>query len=38
VDLVIGNAFTALTPTADVPPLPARPKQEIPTVARPCEN
>ena len=38
VDLVIGNAFTALTPTADVPPLPVRPKQEVPTVARPCEN
>jgi hypothetical protein len=36
VDLVIGNAFTALTPTADVPPLPARPKQAAPTVARPC--
>ncbi len=36
VDLVIGNAFTALTPTADVPPLPARPKQAPPTVARPC--
>jgi hypothetical protein len=35
-DLVIGNAFTALTPTADVPPLPARPKQPTPTVARPC--
>jgi hypothetical protein len=35
-DLVIGNAFTALTPTADVPPLPPRPKQPVPTVARPC--
>ncbi|SDP65382.1 LytR cell envelope-related transcriptional attenuator [Pedococcus dokdonensis] len=36
VDLVIGNAFSALTPTAEVPPLPARPKQPTPTVARPC--
>ena len=35
-DLVIGNAFTALTPTADVPPLPPRPQQPTPTVARPC--
>ena len=37
IDLVIGNAYTALTPASDVPPLPARPKQEVPTVARPCE-
>jgi LytR cell envelope-related transcriptional attenuator len=37
VDLVIGNAFTALTPTADVPPLPPRPTQAVPTVARPCK-
>ena len=37
IDLVIGNAYTALTPTSNVPPLPARPKQEAPTVARPCE-
>jgi LytR cell envelope-related transcriptional attenuator len=36
VDLVLGSAFTALTPTADVPPLPERPKQPTPTVARPC--
>jgi hypothetical protein len=36
VDLVIGNAFTDLVPAADVPPLPARPKVEAPTVARPC--
>jgi hypothetical protein len=36
-DLVIGNAFTALTPTADVPPLPPRAKQPVPTVARPCK-
>ena len=35
-DLVIGNAFTDLTPTADVPPLTARPLQAVPTVARPC--
>jgi hypothetical protein len=35
-DLVIGNAFTELTPTADVPPLPARPTQAVATVARPC--
>jgi len=37
VDLVIGNAYTDLTPLADVPPLPERPTQEVPTVARPCE-
>lgn len=37
VDLVIGNAYTALVPTADVPPLPPRPKQDVPTVARPCD-
>jgi hypothetical protein len=36
-DLVIGNAFTELTPTADVPPLPARPPQAVPTVSRPCK-
>ena len=36
IDLVIGNAFTELTPIADVPPLPARPTQAVPTVARPC--
>lgn len=36
VDLVIGNAFTGLTPIAHVPPLPARPEQPAPTVARPC--
>jgi hypothetical protein len=36
VDLVIGNAYTGLTPTAQVPALPARPKQAVPTVARPC--
>ena len=35
-DLVIGNAFTSLTPAAEVPPLPERPKQPTPTVARPC--
>ena len=35
-DLVIGNAFTTLKPAADVPPLPARPSQAVPTVARPC--
>ena len=37
VDLVIGNAFTELTPVADVPPLPPRPTQAVPTVARPCK-
>jgi hypothetical protein len=37
VDLVIGNAYTDLVPLADVPPLPERQKQEVPTVARPCE-
>jgi hypothetical protein len=36
VDLVIGNAYSALTPVAAVPPLPERPKAEVPTVARPC--
>ena len=36
VDLVIGNKYTALTPVADLPPLPERPKAEVPTVARPC--
>ena len=36
VDLVIGNAFTALTRSPEVPPLPPRPKQPIPTVSRPC--
>ena len=36
-DLVIGNAFTTLTPTADVPALAPRPKQPTPTVARPCK-
>ena len=36
VDLVIGNAYSALTPTSEVPPLPARPKLPTPTVARPC--
>ena len=35
-DLVIGNAYTGLVPTAEVPPLPPRPKQPVPTVARPC--
>ena len=38
VDLVIGNAFTSLVPQSQVPPLPARPKQEVPTVARPCSD
>jgi hypothetical protein len=37
-DLVIGNAYTALVPLADVPPLPARPKLPTPTVARPCAD
>jgi hypothetical protein len=35
-DLVIGNAYSGLTPTAEVPPLPPRPRQPVPTVARPC--
>lgn len=38
VDLVIGNAFTALVPEADVPPLPPRPTQPVATVARPCHD
>jgi hypothetical protein len=37
VDVVIGNAYTALVPTADVPAPAPRPKNETPTVARPCE-
>lgn len=37
VDLVIGNAYTALVPEASVPAPPPRPVQEKPTVARPCE-
>jgi LytR cell envelope-related transcriptional attenuator len=37
VDVVIGNAYTALTPRADVPEPAPRPKQETPTVARPCD-
>jgi hypothetical protein len=36
VDLVIGNAFTELTPVSQVPALPERPTQAVPTVARPC--
>jgi hypothetical protein len=36
-DLVIGNAWTTLTPASEVPPLPPRPKQPTPTVARPCK-
>lgn len=38
VDLVIGNAFTALKPTAEVPPLPARHAPPVPTVTRPCKG
>lgn len=38
VDLVIGNAFTELVPLSQVPPLPPRPTQETPTVARPCSD
>ncbi|MFC8501581.1 LytR C-terminal domain-containing protein [Pedococcus sp. NPDC057267] len=38
VDLVIGNAYTALVPAAEVPPLPPRPKAVTPTVARPCSD
>lgn len=37
-DLVIGSAFTDLTPVAAVPPLPERPKTVVPTVARPCAD
>lgn len=37
VDVVIGNAFTALVPLSAVPAPAPRPKQETPTVARPCE-
>jgi LytR cell envelope-related transcriptional attenuator len=36
VDVVIGNAYTALVPQAEVPAPAPRPKQETPTVARPC--
>ncbi len=36
VDLVVGNAWAGLTPLSEVPALPARPKPEVPTVARPC--
>ena len=38
IDLVLGNEYTELAPLADVPPLPERPKQEVPTVARPCSD
>jgi len=38
VDLVIGNAFTSLVPQSEVPSLPPRPRQETPTVARPCSD
>lgn len=37
-DLVIGNAYTDLVPKADVPPLPERPKNVVPTVSRPCKD
>ena len=37
VDLVIGNAYSALTDPANVPPLAPRPKLVAPTVARPCQ-
>ncbi|GAA2735549.1 hypothetical protein GCM10009867_18070 [Pedococcus aerophilus] len=37
-DLVIGNAYTELVPEADVPPLPERPKDVVPTVSRPCKD
>jgi hypothetical protein len=37
VDVVIGNAYTALVPKSEVPAPAPRPKQEAPTVARPCE-
>lgn len=36
VDLVLGNAYTALTDPAQIPPLPPRPKPTVATVARPC--
>jgi hypothetical protein len=38
VDLVVGNAWTDLVPLADVPPLPERPKAEVVTVSRPCDD
>jgi hypothetical protein len=38
VDVVIGNAFTGLTPLAQVPAPAPRPKQATPTVARPCST
>jgi hypothetical protein len=37
VDLVLGNAYAALTDPANVPPLPPRTKPVTPTVARPCQ-
>jgi hypothetical protein len=37
VDVVIGNAYTALVPKADVPAPAPRPKKEAATVARPCD-
>jgi hypothetical protein len=36
VDLVLGNKFENLVPTADVPPRPVPPPDPTPTVARPC--
>ncbi|HEY7718156.1 MAG TPA: LytR C-terminal domain-containing protein [Pedococcus sp.] len=38
VDVVLGNAYTALVPRAEVPAPAPRPKKETPTVARPCED
>ena len=38
VDLVIGNKYEALVPSAEVPPLPPRPRAVTPTVARPCSD
>ena len=37
VDVVIGNAYTALVPESAVPAPAPRPRQEKATVARPCE-
>lgn len=37
-DLVIGNAYTGLTPASQIPPPQPRPRQHVATVARPCAN
>jgi hypothetical protein len=37
VDLVLGNAYTSLTAPTKLPPIPPRPKPQIPTLVRPCQ-